>query len=93
MARKPPVSQDAYQNYAKDRGIDLRLLALPETDISEMFKHGHKEGRDVRYKSRDYKRAAEIHHGVVDPKEEEPFERNLREEEGRRYLLWRKVTG
>ena len=23
----------------------------------------------------------------------EPFERNLREQEGRRYLLWRKVTG
>ena len=57
---------------------------------------GVKEGIDVTtdYKSRDYKRTAETHEGFgVDLHDTEPFERNLREQEGRRYLLWRKVTG
>ena len=39
------------------------------------------------------KRSDESHAFGVDLTETEPFERNVREQEGRRYLLWRKVTG
>ena len=39
------------------------------------------------------KRADENEGFGVDLNDVEPFERSVREQEGRRYLLWRKVTG
>ena len=39
------------------------------------------------------KRSDESEGFGVDLNDVEPFERSVREQEGRRYLLWRKVTG
>ena len=93
---QPPLLSDVYDENSKSRAIDLSLLTMSESGILQMLKDGLKEGKyvTVNSKSQDYKRTDEIHHGFgVDLHETEPFERNLREQEGRRYLLWRKVTG
>ena len=49
-----------------------------------------------KYKSNiktEKKRSDESEGFGVDLNDVEPFERSVREQEGRRYLLWRKVTG
>ena len=96
MKRQHPFSSDVYDKNLKHRGIDLSHLTMSESAILQMLKDGLKEKRNVTVnsKSRDYKRTDEIHQEFgVDLHETEPFERDLREQEGRRYLLWRKVTG
>ena len=96
MKGQSRLSPEVYNKKLKNRALDLGLLAMSEEEIFQMLTDVVKEGKDVTadYKSRDYKRTAETHEGFgVDLHDTEPFERNLREQEGRRYLLWRKVTG
>ena len=72
------------------QGENLKALAAQgfESAVKQL-----KQLHDLSSTSTTAKRSDESHAFGVDLTETEPFERNVREQEGRRYLLWRKVTG
>ena len=72
------------------QGENLKSLAAQgfESAVKQL-----KQLHDLSSTSTTAKRSDESHAFGVDLTETEPFERNVREQEGRRYLLWRKVTG
>ena len=72
------------------QGENLRSLAAQGFESAlKQLKQLHASSSTVKTE----KRSDESHAFGVDLTETEPFERNVREQEGRRYLLWRKVTG
>ena len=72
------------------QGENLKSLAAQgfESAVKQL-----KQLHDLSSTATTAKRSDESHAFGVDLTETEPFERNVREQEGRRYLLWRKVTG
>ena len=72
------------------QGENLKALAAQgfESAVKQL-----KQLHDLSSTATTAKRSDESHAFGVDLTETEPFERNVREQEGRRYLLWRKVTG
>ena len=72
------------------QGENLKSLAAQgfESAVKQL-----KQLHDLSSTAATAKRSDESHAFGVDLTETEPFERNVREQEGRRYLLWRKVTG
>ena len=72
------------------QGENLKSLAAQgfESAVKQL-----KQLHDISSTATTAKRSDESHAFGVDLTETEPFERNVREQEGRRYLLWRKVTG
>jgi len=72
------------------QGENLKSLAAQgfESAVKQL-----KQLHDSSSTATTAKRSDESHAFGVDLTETEPFERNVREQEGRRYLLWRKVTG
>ena len=72
------------------QGENLKSLAAQgfESAVKQL-----KQLHDLSGTATTAKRSDESHAFGVDLTETEPFERNVREQEGRRYLLWRKVTG
>ena len=72
------------------QGENLKSLAAQgfESAVKQL-----KQLHDLSSAATTAKRSDESHAFGVDLTETEPFERNVREQEGRRYLLWRKVTG
>ena len=72
------------------QGENLKSLAAQgfESAVKQL-----KQLHDLSSTATTEKRSDESHAFGVDLTETEPFERNVREQEGRRYLLWRKVTG
>ena len=72
------------------QGDNLKSLAAQgfESAVKQL-----KQLNDLSSTATTAKRSDESHAFGVDLTETEPFERNVREQEGRRYLLWRKVTG
>ena len=89
-----PLSQIRIRN-VEPEVTNPDLLTHSESNILELekVKRKMKRTQEVIPRSRGIKKSVNGHGFGLDFDESEPFERSVREQEGRRYLLWRKVTG
>ena len=88
-----PLSQIRIRN-VEPEVTNPDLLTHSESNILEKVKRKMKRTQEVIPRSRGIKKSFKGHGFGLDVDESaEPFERSVREQEGRRYLLWRKVTG
>ena len=69
-----------------------RSNSAPKPDTSYKVEN-QIPGKYMSNAKSEKKRSDESEGFGVDINDIEPFERSVREQEGRRYLLWRKVTG
>ena len=84
----PHISNEI--KFMKRQALRLKRFSTSSSDAS-------KDERDEIHRTQTFtsksKKKRSDEREVLGVDNTEPFERNLREQEGRRYLLWRKVTG
>lgn len=79
-------------NNAKPKATHLDLSSSLDT-FNKVKNQMKGKQTSITTLNKKKKRSDESEGFGVDLNDREPFERSVREQEGRRYLLWRKVTG
>ena len=80
--------------YVKPQPTYLKKDVSSSVDTFKKVKDQMKHNQTAISKLNKKKKRSDESEGFgVDLNDVEPFERSVREQEGRRYLLWRKVTG